>query len=71
MNKLGSIKRSTMTVSEAAEYLGLSNDTIYKLCREEGIAHFRVGTRILFKKEKLDEWVDNIMISGTENNYAI
>lgn len=54
-----------MTVKEAAEYLGLSNDTIYKLCREKGIAHLRVGSRILFKRERLDEWIDEMMIFGT------
>ena len=44
------IKRSTLTVHEVAEYLGVSSDMIYILCREKRIVHFRIGRRILFKK---------------------
>lgn len=65
------IKRSTLTVNEAATYLGVSNDTIYKLCREQRIVHFRIGSRILFKKDKLDEWVDDLMNKGTNDPFAI
>lgn len=65
------IIRSTLTVSEAATYLGVSNDTIYKLCREQRIVHFRIGSRILFKKGKLDEWVEDLMITGTEEPFAM
>lgn len=64
------IKRSTLTVREAATYLGVSTDTIYKLCREKKITHLRIGSRILFKKEKLDEWMDNLMIIGTNEHSA-
>lgn len=69
--QLEPITRSTMNVAEAATYLGVSKDTIYKLCRENRIAHFRLGVRILFKKDKLDEWVDKLITSGMEDNYAV
>lgn len=69
--RLEPIKRSTLTVSETATYLGVSNDTIYKLCRDGAIVHFRIGSRILFKKGKIDEWVDSQMITGTEVTFPI
>lgn len=38
------IKRSTLTVGEVAEYLGLSKDMIYKMTREKAIPHIRIGS---------------------------
>ena len=61
------IKRSTLTVKEVAEYLGISSDMVYILCREKRIAHFRIGSRILFKKEAIDNWIEKQMIEGLEN----
>ncbi|MFC0299546.1 helix-turn-helix domain-containing protein [Virgibacillus soli] len=55
------IKRSTLTVHEVAEYLGVSSDMIYILCREKRIVHFRIGRRILFKKEAIEKWIDEQM----------
>lgn len=55
------IKRSTLTVHEVAEYLGVSSDMLYILCREKRIAHFRIGRRILFKKEAIEKWIDDQM----------
>lgn len=63
------IKRSTLDVREVAEYLGVSVDMIYILCREKRIAHFRIGRRILFKKDAIDKWIEDQMIEGTENEY--
>lgn len=45
------------TVKEAAEYLGVSRDAIYKMVREKQIPHFRVRSIILFSKEAIDDWV--------------
>ncbi|TJZ40065.1 helix-turn-helix domain-containing protein [Priestia megaterium] len=50
MNKL------TITVKEAAEYIGVSKDLIYSLVREKRIPHIRVGQRILFRKQTIDQW---------------
>lgn len=52
------IKRSTMTAAESAEYVGVSLDMMYQLCRESKIPHFRIGSRILLRRDKLDEWID-------------
>lgn len=62
--KLEPIKRSTLTVKETAEYLGVSTDLIYVLCRENRIRHFRIGSRILFKKHAIDQWIEERMIDG-------
>nr|WP_240452175.1 helix-turn-helix domain-containing protein [Virgibacillus sp. YIM 98842] len=63
------IRRSTLTTNEVAEYLGVSIDTIFKLVREKRIVHFRIGRRILFKKEAIDKWVDEQMKVSVEDEY--
>lgn len=63
------IKRSTLTVAEAAEYIGISKDTAYMLCRERRLPHVRVGSRILLKKNKIDEWMEKQMQETMQDEY--
>ncbi|MBF0706004.1 helix-turn-helix domain-containing protein [Bacillus hwajinpoensis] len=51
------MERRTLTVNEAADYLGVCNDTIYTMVRTEEIPHFRIRRRIFFSKETIDIWV--------------
>ncbi|HLR02832.1 MAG TPA: helix-turn-helix domain-containing protein [Virgibacillus sp.] len=67
--KLEPIKRSTLTVQEVAEYLGISNEMVYLLVREKRIVHFRIGRRILFKREAIDQWIESQMVEGMEDDY--
>lgn len=46
------------TVKEAAEYLGVSVDSIYKMVREKEIPHFRIRRTILLSKKAVDEWIE-------------
>lgn len=50
----------TLTVSETAAYLGVSDDTIYELVRRKEIPHFRLRSRILFRRDTLDEWMTKL-----------
>lgn len=50
--------RNTLTVQEAADYLGVHHDTIYTMVREKQIPHFRVRTRIFFTKRNIDAWIE-------------
>ena len=45
-----------MTTKEAAEYLGVSVDTIYRMARKGEIPHFKIRSLYRFQKEFLDEW---------------
>lgn len=51
------MQRRTIKVAEAAEYIGVSKDTIYKLVRKQEIPHIRLGKRILFRVESLEAWL--------------
>ena len=48
-----------MTVKDVAEYLQLSTDQIYHLAQQGKIPASKVGARWRFKREKIDEWVEN------------
>ena len=48
-----------MTVKDVAEYLQLSTDQIYRLAQQGKIPASKVGARWRFKREKIDEWVEN------------
>lgn len=69
MVNLEPIRRTTLTVFEIATYLGVSTDKIYQMVRERAIPHFRIGTRVLFKRKAIDEWIDMQMIRGMEDDY--
>ncbi|MNC08860.1 Helix-turn-helix domain protein [compost metagenome] len=52
----------TLELDEAADYIGVSKATLYRLCNEKSIPHFRLGSkgtrrpRISFSSNSLDEW---------------
>ncbi|MBX0358949.1 helix-turn-helix domain-containing protein [Halobacillus sp. Nhm2S1] len=52
------MNRRTMTVVEAAEYLGVCKDTIYTMVRTNEIPHFRLRRRIFFSQETIDAWIN-------------
>lgn len=51
------MQRTTITVSEAAAYLGVHTDTIYAMVRERQLPHVRVRRRIFFRTHALDDWM--------------
>ncbi len=54
-----------MTVQEAAEYLGIPPGHIYQAARAkpghpQHLRHVRLGKRLYFRAEWLDEWVERV-----------
>ncbi|MFU1991979.1 excisionase family DNA-binding protein [Priestia megaterium] len=66
------MKCQTMSVKDAALYMGVSKDKIYELTRKRNIPHLRLGRRILFRKHVLDIWMCEIESSSikVEKDYA-
>ena len=60
MEKDGKIRlfTSIMTVHDVAEYLRLSEATIYQMARAGRIPVLRMGRTWRFKKENIDAWLD-------------
>jgi len=42
-----------LTVDEVSKILRVSRQTIYVLCREGKLPHFKVGTKLRFKKSDI------------------
>ena len=57
MNKLQKIERTTLTMKETAEYLGVSYWLVNQLVRRKQIPCARVGGRVLFRVQALDEYL--------------
>lgn len=55
-----------MDIRAAAEYLGISPDTLYRYASERSVPAFKLGNRWRFKKSRLDEWMDG-MITGEKD----
>lgn len=52
------VVREVMDIRLAAEYLGISGDTLYRYASEGFIPAFKLGNRWRFKKTLLDAWMD-------------
>ncbi len=50
--------REVMDMREAADYLGLSSDSLYRYASQGTVPAFRFGNRWRFKKDLLDRWMD-------------
>jgi len=48
-----------MDVKIASEYLHFAKSTIYKWVEENYIPHKKLGKRVLFIKDDIDQWVQN------------
>jgi excisionase family DNA binding protein len=52
------VVREVMDIRQAAEYLGISGDTLYRYASEGVVPAFKLGNRWRFKKDLLDTWMD-------------
>ena len=50
--------REVMNVEQAARYLGISPDTLYKYLSEGRVPAFKLGNRWRLKKTTLDRWME-------------
>jgi excisionase family DNA binding protein len=52
------VLREVMDIRQAAEYLGISGDTLYRYASEGFVPAFKLGNRWRFRKSLLDGWMD-------------
>jgi excisionase family DNA binding protein len=58
--------REVMDIRQAAEYLGISSDSLYKYASEGLIPAFKLGNRWRFKRSLLDHWMELQSSHGLE-----
>lgn len=56
----GSMKKDTMTVKDAAEYLGITEFRLRTLTNQKAIRHFKAGKKFLYKRKSLDLWMEEV-----------
>lgn len=66
----------TFTMKQAAEYLQIAHHRIYTLARKGEIKHLKAGSKYLFRKKALDEWMEqelnkSVLKEKDENQYGI
>lgn len=59
MNELPKVERTTLTMKETAEYLGVSYWLVNQLVRRKQIPCSKVGGKFLFRVQVLDEYLSN------------
>ena len=52
-----------LNVKELATMLGVAPITVYKMVENKTITHTRIGTRIVFFRDKVDEWINQNTVS--------
>lgn len=57
--ELQKVQRTTLTMKEAAEYLGISYWLINQLVRRKEIPCSKVGGKFLFRVQVLDEYLNS------------
>ena len=50
--------REVMDIRQAADYLGISSDSLYRYASEGFVPAFKLGNRWRFRKSLLDSWMD-------------
>ena len=60
--------REVMNIRQAAQYLGVSADTLYKYVSEGRIPAFRLGNRWRFMKALLDGWMQQQSAPASGND---
>lgn len=50
--------RDVMDIRQAADYLGISADSLYRYASEGLIPAFKLGNRWRFKRNLLESWMD-------------
>ena len=58
-NRYQTNEKIALNVSEAAEILGVSRSVVYQLMHREDFPVFKVGTRTLIPRAKLEKWANS------------
>jgi excisionase family DNA binding protein len=59
------------TVSEAAPLIGVSESTLYTLVNQRKITHLRIGGKILFRQQDIDDFLNGCVVEREETQPAL
>ena len=58
-------------IRDLSNYLKISPSENRKLVRQNRIPYFRVGNRIKFEKQSINEWIENLEKDNSRNSIFI
>ena len=58
-------------IRDLSNYLKISPSEIRKLVRQNKIPYFRVGNRIKFEKQSINEWIESLEKDNSRNSIFI
>lgn len=53
------MNNTLLNVQEAASYLRISTSTLYRWVHQKKIKYVKIGSRVLFSQDSLDEYINN------------
>ena len=60
-----------MSIEEAAEYLGLKVSTIYKYTSSRKLPFIKIGSRVLFSREILEDFIRAHIIEPVTGKFKV
>lgn len=57
----------TLSVKEAADYLGVQPEMIYVMVQMKELPHLKLGERLFFTRESIDLWKSEQRVMSTQN----
>jgi excisionase family DNA binding protein len=60
-------EREVMDIRQAARYLGVAPDSLYKYAASGFVPAFKLGNRWRFRRTRLDEWMNQQIDGGVKN----
>ena len=62
------VNKPTLTIAEAAQYIGISKPNMYKLAKKQDFPTIHVGRKILISRDALLRWMEKGNQHGEEEN---
>lgn len=67
IDNLQETRRNTLTFSEVWEQIfekSISKDKLYAECRQGRIPHLRIGSKLLFRRNTIESWLNEQELSN-------
>ena len=60
--------KALLTIEEASKLTKLSIKTLYTYAERETIPHIKLGRRVLFEEDRIEEWVTSCRVATTSES---
>lgn len=60
------IQKTRLLPQEAAAHIGCGYDKLLQMVRNKEVPHYRIGRRVFFTQEALDEWITELEKKSTK-----